>query len=120
MLEGIWRDFAYAWRRHRRHPALALAIGATLALAIGLNASVFVIYEAVALRPWAVPGADHLVNIYTSPPDRPRGSAAIGASLAHVRYSTPTRRCSTAWPPPASCRCNLPTATRHRLHPRKW
>ncbi|AMY06999.1 Macrolide export ATP-binding/permease protein MacB [Luteitalea pratensis] len=85
MLEGIWRDFAYAWRRHRRHPALALAIGATLALAIGLNASVFVIYEAVALRPWAVPGADHLVNIYTSPPDRPRGSAAIGASLAHVR-----------------------------------
>ena len=37
------------------------------------------------LRPWAVPGADRLVNIYTSPPDRPRGSAAIGASLAHVR-----------------------------------
>ena len=85
MLKYIWRDFAYAWRRHRRHPALALAIGGTLALAIGLNASVFVIYEAVALRPWAVPGADRLVNIYTSPPDRPRGSAAIGASLAHVR-----------------------------------
>ena len=85
MLDGMWRDFAYAWRRHRRHPALASAIAATLALAIGLNASVFVVYEAVALRLWAVPGADRLVNIYTSPPGRPRGSAAIGASLAHVR-----------------------------------
>ena len=41
MLDGIWSDFAYAWRRHRRHPALALAIAGTMALAIGLNASVF-------------------------------------------------------------------------------
>ena len=85
MLDGISRDLDYGWRRHRRQPALALAIAATVALAIGLNASVFAIYEAVALRPWAVPTADQMVNVYAAPHDKPRGTTAIGASLAQVR-----------------------------------
>jgi putative ABC transport system permease protein len=85
VLSGTWKDLAQAWRRHRRHPGLAWVIAATLALAVGLNASVFTIYTAVALRPWAVPAAERVVNIYAAPPDKPRGTTAIGASLAEVR-----------------------------------
>jgi predicted permease len=85
VLSGTWKDLSHAWRRHRRHPGLALVIAATLALAIGLNASVFTIYAAAALRPWAVPAAERVVNIYAAPLDKPRGTTAIGTSLAEVR-----------------------------------
>jgi predicted permease len=86
MLAGIGQDLVYAWRRHRRDPALAALVIATLGLAIGLNASVFAIYAAAALRPWAVPAADRMVNVYALPPSRPRDAVAIGAAIAQVRF----------------------------------
>jgi predicted permease len=86
MLSGTWKDLVYAWRRHRRDPTLGVLVIATLGLAIGLNASVFAIYAAAALRPWAVPAADRVVNVYALPPSRPRDAVAIGASIAQVRF----------------------------------
>ncbi|HTU99056.1 MAG TPA: ABC transporter permease [Luteitalea sp.] len=85
-MHAVWKDLAYAWRRHRRDPALGLMVVATLGLAVGLNASVFAIYTAVALRPWPVPAPDRVVNVYALPDSRPRDAVAIGASLAQVRF----------------------------------
>ena len=68
---------------------------------------------------WAVPGADRLVNVYMFTATGREARRRARRSRTSVR-STPRRRSSREWPPPANCRCNSPTATTRRLHRRKW
>ena len=50
-LETVWQDARYALRASRRQPGFVLLSVAVLGVAIGLNASVFTVFAAVALRP---------------------------------------------------------------------
>ena len=61
-LESIWADVRLAWRQLRRSPGFTIAAVLTLALAIGANAVVFGVLNALILRPLNVP---HPQSLYT-------------------------------------------------------
>ena len=62
-VDGILRDIRYAVRQLRRAPGFALTAIVTLTVAIGANAIVFSILDALVLRPLNLPGARQLYTI---------------------------------------------------------
>ncbi|HMG85005.1 MAG TPA: ABC transporter permease [Terracidiphilus sp.] len=62
-LESIWTDVRIAVRNLRRSPGFTIAAVLTLALAIGANAVVFGVLNALILRPLNVPDAQSLYTI---------------------------------------------------------
>ena len=62
-VEGILRDIRYGVRQLRRAPGFALTAIVTLTVAIGANAIVFSILNALVLRPLDLPGARQLYTI---------------------------------------------------------
>jgi predicted permease len=62
-LESIWADLRIAVRNLRRSPGFTIAAVLTLALAIGANAVVFGVLNALILRPLNVPDAQSLYTI---------------------------------------------------------
>ena len=62
-LESIWADVRFTLRQLRRSPGFTFAAVLTLALAIGANAVVFGVMNALILRPLNVP---HPQSLYTS------------------------------------------------------
>jgi predicted permease len=80
-LESVWQDVAYALRSLRRDPGFAVVSVAVLATAIGLNTSLFTVFNAVALRPWPVKDAGRVVSVFS------RSKTVVGGfSLAEARY----------------------------------
>ena len=61
--ENWTRDFAHAIRRLRHAPGFALVTMLTLALAIGANAAIFSVVDAVLINPLSYPNASRLVII---------------------------------------------------------
>jgi putative ABC transport system permease protein len=57
------RDFRHSARSLARTPGFTLTVVATLALAIGANASIFSVVKAVLLEPLPFPNSDRLVHI---------------------------------------------------------
>ncbi|WP_058185362.1 ABC transporter permease [Terracidiphilus gabretensis] len=62
-IDGLWRDVRYAVRQLRRSPGFALTAIVTLTVAIGANAVVFSILNALVLKPLDLPGARRLYMI---------------------------------------------------------
>jgi predicted permease len=62
-LESIWADLRFALRQLRRSPGFAVAAVLTLTLAIGANAVVFGVLNALILRPVNVPNAKSLYAV---------------------------------------------------------
>src|SRR5271155_88307 len=62
-LESIWGDVRFSLRQLRRSPGFTIAAVLTLALAIGANAVVFAVLNALILRPLNVPHAQSLYTI---------------------------------------------------------
>jgi putative ABC transport system permease protein len=65
-LEDLLRDLALVVRQLRRAPAFALAVVGTLALAIGANAAVFSVIQAVLLAPPPYREPDRLMFIWSN------------------------------------------------------
>ena len=89
-LDVLGRDVGFAIRVLRRRPALAVTAIFTVAVAVGLNASVFSVVNAVLLRSLPIEDSDQLVRIFeVSPaPD----SELQGASSANfVDWAARTR-----------------------------
>jgi putative ABC transport system permease protein len=63
MLADLWRDVRYALRTFRRSPGFALAAVAPIALAIGIDTSVFTVLYNVIARPLPAPSASELVSV---------------------------------------------------------
>jgi len=59
---AIWRDIRHAIRAPRRTPAFTVTAAITLALAMGANASVFSLLNALTLRPLAIRNPEQLVE----------------------------------------------------------
>src|SRR5262245_5131948 len=62
-LETVWQDVVYALRSLGRQPAFTLVAIATLGTAIGLSASLFTVYDVVALSPWPVKDPERVVQV---------------------------------------------------------
>jgi macrolide transport system ATP-binding/permease protein len=63
-LETLSQDVRYAVRQMRRTPGFALVAVLTTALAIGMNAGIFSVLNALAFHPVAVRGGERLVSVY--------------------------------------------------------
>jgi len=67
--DGLRQDTTYAWRSIRRSPGLTVAVVATLALGIGVNAASFAVLDLLYLRPPAgVPEPSGLRRLWLSFP----------------------------------------------------
>src|SRR5438552_1082915 len=80
----MFNDLRYAFRQLLKSPGFTTLAVLTLALGIGLNAGIFTILNAVALRPLRVPGSDRLVCVFQD------FSRNRGRVLRNV-YDDPTR-----------------------------
>jgi len=63
VVKDLIRDCNLAWRGLRRRPSFFLLVVTTLALAIGVNVSIFSLVQALLLRPLPFPEGDRLVRI---------------------------------------------------------
>lgn len=73
-LESIWADMRLALRQLRKSPGFTVAAVVTLALAIGANAVVFGLLNALILRPLNVPNPQSLYTIEHGP-DKDQGES---------------------------------------------
>ena len=64
LLEQFWQDVRYGIRVLAKNPGFTLVAVLTLALGIGVNASIFTLFDSVALRPLQLPESNRLVDVY--------------------------------------------------------
>ena len=90
-LERWLRDFTHAARSLGRAPAFTLVVVATLALAIGANAAIFSVVDAVLLEPLPFPDAGRLVHIDGTAPgtDQPEQLGVPDELYFEYRQSVP-------------------------------
>ncbi len=62
----LWNDLRFACRQLRKTPAFTAIVLLTLALAIGINAAVFSVLDAVLLKPLPYPEPDRLALVVTT------------------------------------------------------
>jgi predicted permease len=86
-LQSIWQDVSYAVRGLRREASLTAMILLALGTAIGLNTSLFTVFNAVALRSWPVKDPSRIVRIFTKNGRPTNGNYGLtGLSIAEFRY----------------------------------
>jgi predicted permease len=90
-MERWIRDFIHAARSLARAPGFTLVVVATLALAIGANAAIFSVVNAVLLEPLPFPHADRLVHIGGTAPgtDQPAELGVADELYFEYRESVP-------------------------------
>jgi putative ABC transport system permease protein len=91
MLERWIRDFTHAARSLAHAPGFTLVVVATLALAIGANATIFSVVNAVLVQPLPYPDADRLVHIGGTAPgtDQPAEFGVPDELYVEYRESAP-------------------------------
>src|SRR5438067_1783703 len=89
-MDTLLADLRYALRGFRRSPAFVATVVLTIALGLGLNTSVFTIFDAYVLRPLAIRDAGSLYEVFFQ--DR-RGS---GKRLSWRQYQD-LRSLSISW-----------------------
>ena len=62
-LESLWQDAAYGIRAMRREPAFTATALLALGSAIGVNTSLFSMFNAFALKPWTVRDPGRVVTV---------------------------------------------------------
>ena len=82
-LESVVQDLRYAVRNLRSRPGFTAVALLTLGAAIGLNTSLFTIYDAVALRMWTVKDPARVVKLLAK---EPRLARLHGFSVPEFRY----------------------------------
>jgi putative ABC transport system permease protein len=83
--DSLVQDARYAVRSLRGQPGFTITAVAALMLGIGLNTSLFTLFNAVALRPWAVADPARVVTAhYVQSSTSGRGTSGFG--LAEFRY----------------------------------
>jgi putative ABC transport system permease protein len=90
-LERWLKDFTTASRSLGRAPVFTLVVVTTLALAIGANAAIFSVVDAVLLEPLPFPDADRLVHIDGTAPgtDQPEQLGVPDELYFEYRESVP-------------------------------
>src|SRR5258706_4813029 len=83
-IESVFQDLRYAARSLWRQPGFTLPALFTLALGIGLNTSLFTVFNAIALRPIPVREPSQVVNLFKAIPGRLTGFGGFG--VAEWRY----------------------------------
>jgi predicted permease len=77
ILETVWQDARHGARLIRATPAVSATAIASLALGIGASIAMFILVNAVLLRPLPVASPSELVRLFTGPPERPYGGLSF-------------------------------------------
>jgi putative ABC transport system permease protein len=86
LIDVLRTDFAHTWRDLRRSPGLTLAIVATLALGVGVNAAMFTVLDRILFRqPEGVQRPDEVHRLYRLG----RGLAQSGTDQFADMFSAP-------------------------------
>ena len=80
-IESVGQDLRYAVRALRRSPAFTLAAGGALVVAVGLNAGLFAVFNAIALKPWPISDPASAIIVFLT-----RDGRAGGVSPVEYRY----------------------------------
>ena len=108
-LESLWQDTVYGLRAMRREPAFTATALLALGSAIGVNTSLFSMFNAFALKPWTVrdPARVVTVSVFERNGGRDFGIAEYRYLAAHtvtmsglvaMRHGEQVRA-SCTWPP---------------------
>ena len=90
-LESLWQDIRYGVRSLRKSPGFALTAILTLGFGIGLNVSVFTVFNVLALRSWDVRDPGEIVVPFARPVGNRKSSNWISyAEYVHLRDHTQT------------------------------
>jgi len=95
-LESVTQDLRYALRGLRRQPGFALAAILAISLGLGINASLFSAFNAVALQPWPVHAPDRVITLYNILPREIGGDRYSGFSISEARYLSENARNASA------------------------
>jgi putative ABC transport system permease protein len=95
---GSWiLDAKQALRTLRAQPGFSLAVALTLALGLGLNATVLGMMDAMLLRPFQFPDHERLVIIWDSPTATAERQSVAPANYLDWRRQATTVQQLTAW-----------------------
>src|SRR2546421_7112346 len=97
-MHTLWQDLRYAWRSLQRHTLLSLTVLATLTLGIGVNAAVFTLINADALRPHVNKDPDSFLRVhaaYTKDPAHPGYPGKVTLE-DYQAFDRSTRACDLA------------------------
>lgn len=73
MLDSVWKDLKHAVRLFLNKPGFTVIAVASLALGIGANSAIFLLLDAIRLRPLPVPKSEELVELRVENPRGMRG-----------------------------------------------
>ncbi len=85
-LESVAQDVSYALRTLRRDPGFTAIAIVALAVAIGLNTSVFSAFNALALRRYEAPAAHRMITLYDTRCCQRAGGQPYGFAMAELDY----------------------------------
>jgi putative ABC transport system permease protein len=97
ILEDSILDLTYAARTLRRQPGFSLAVAVTLALGLGLNATVLGMMDALLLRPFQFPEYQRLVVLWEAPIRTSERQPVSPANYLDWRQQTSTIQSLVAW-----------------------
>jgi putative ABC transport system permease protein len=103
IIDAVVRDSQYAWRTCRRSPGFSLLAVATLGVGIGVNTTVFTLFDTVALRGLPVAAPETLVRLARAFQDGSRGDRQYAFSYDEYRSlaagaRTVTGLLAASWP----------------------
>jgi len=84
--ESVAQDVTYALRTLRREPGFTAIAIVALAVAIGLNTSVFSAFNALALRNYQAPAAHRMITLYDTRCCQRAGGQLYGFAMAELDY----------------------------------
>jgi predicted permease len=88
-VEQFFKDLRYGWSNLRRSPGFTLTAAIALTLGIGVNATVFGLYDAVAMKQLPVADPSHVVRVKRWFADRPAEDHFAFPEYEYLRdYST--------------------------------
>lgn len=90
-------DLKHAARALSRQPGFSVTVALTLALGLGINATVLGMMDALLLRPFQFPGYERLVVIWESPERTPERQPVAPANYVAWRQQASSVRQLVAW-----------------------
>src|SRR5262249_45403147 len=96
-MSNLRADIKYALRTIRRQPGFSLTVALTLALGLGINATVFGMMDAILLRPFQFPGYERLVILWGKVRGASQRDAVSAADFLEWRNQSKATEQHAAW-----------------------